>query len=168
MLSPATLDIAVRKLPFGPAIVDRQVTETELAQLLFSNRCLGVSFLNTSHFTGECFSEHPSPATHGNFHAASGSNFFGGGKCTLFSGAGFLSALTPITRAPLFAEFPRLTEPPRSPRLTCRSVDGDLLVRALSGIGFGSTSLSQLATCVVAYSSLLSTKFENPLPMSSG
>jgi hypothetical protein len=35
MLSPATLDMAVRNPPFGPAIVDRQVTETELAQLLF-------------------------------------------------------------------------------------------------------------------------------------
>ncbi|MFN9898949.1 MAG: hypothetical protein ACK55Z_09195, partial [bacterium] len=66
------------------------------------------------------------------------------------------------------AEFPRLTEPPRSPRVPWRSVEGDLLARALKGMGFGSTSLSQLATCVVAYSSLRSTKVENPLPMSSG
>jgi hypothetical protein len=155
VFSPATLDVAVGEFPFGPAVFYRQVTETELAHncfsSTFSNRCLGVSLLNTSHFTGECLSVHTSPATHGNFHTASGSNFLGGGKCTFFSGAGFLSTLTPITRAP-----------------RCRSVDGDLLARAFRGIGFGSTSLSQLATCVVVYSSLLSTKFENPLPMSSG
>ncbi|MFO0005613.1 MAG: hypothetical protein ACK559_31250, partial [bacterium] len=80
---------------------------------------------------------HPSPATHGNLHVASGSNCFGGGNRTFFSGAGFLSTLTPITRAPRLAEFPRLTEPLRSPRLAYRSVEGDLLARALSGIGFG-------------------------------
>ncbi len=35
MLSPATLDLTVGNLPFGPTLVDRQVAETELAQLLF-------------------------------------------------------------------------------------------------------------------------------------
>jgi hypothetical protein len=35
MLSPATLDVAIGKFPFGPAVINRQVTETELAQLLF-------------------------------------------------------------------------------------------------------------------------------------
>ncbi|MFN9898267.1 MAG: hypothetical protein ACK55Z_05610, partial [bacterium] len=63
----------------------------------------------------------------------------GGGKRTFFSWAGFLSALTPITRALRLAEFPRLTEPPRSPRAPWRSVEGDLLARALKGMGFGST-----------------------------
>jgi hypothetical protein len=93
------------------------VAEAGLAQLLLLHLLQLLperQLLEHLAFLGECLSLHPSPATHGNLHTPSGSNFFRGRNCTFFSPAGFLSALMAIARAPRFAEFPRLTELPRS------------------------------------------------------
>ncbi len=148
----ATVDTAVGYPAQGPTLSPLQVMTAQPAQLkaiYLLQPLLRRQFFEDVAYRGRVLLV----LEHHTFHFASGSQGFGGGKCTFFWSALRLSVVA-MTLAFCSMEFPGLYQPPGP------SEYGNLCT-LWRGIGLGSTCRSLVATMLMAYSSRSSTNSAN-------